>query len=144
MSFPDITMCRGKQKQKVFPVPAPMQWCVPLPNYYKVNWDAAIDKVMCKVEIGVVIRDQNGKVAATLMSSHDLYPYPLLGETFVTLKAVILCIELKLPNIVLESDSLSVVQAIKGVEGNWSSVGLLVRDIQKFLNCLLIWYVCHI
>lgn len=44
-------------------------WLAPPPNMLKVNWDAAVDGIRCKVGIWVIIRDHAGKVVATLQST---------------------------------------------------------------------------
>ncbi|XP_042944781.1 uncharacterized protein LOC122278662 [Carya illinoinensis] len=59
--------------------PSVRSWSAPPLHAFKANWDASVDKVQCKVGIGVVIRDWNGCVVATLRSQRDLLPDPLLA-----------------------------------------------------------------
>lgn len=49
------------------------KWTTPPINYYKINWDAAIDKIQCKVGIRVVIRNWDGRVIATLRSTRAIF-----------------------------------------------------------------------
>lgn len=52
------------------------QWEAPPHGNLKLNWDATLDKTNCKVGVGAVIRDWEGKVKATMRMNHDLYPIP--------------------------------------------------------------------
>lgn len=64
----------------------------PLPlNVFKVNWDAAVDRVRCKVGIGVVVNNWEGQVFATLRSQRSLFPDVKLAEAVAALKPVFLC-----------------------------------------------------
>ncbi|XP_042958064.1 uncharacterized protein LOC122293585 [Carya illinoinensis] len=63
----------------------PVKWCKPPTNFYKINWDVAIDRVNCMVGIGVAVRDWDGLVTGTLRSPRNSFPDPLLGEALATL-----------------------------------------------------------
>lgn len=63
---------------------------------YKVNWDAAMDRLHCRVAIGVIVRYWTGQVIATLRSRRDLFPDAMLAEIVTALKAVILYNQLNL------------------------------------------------
>jgi hypothetical protein len=41
-----------------------LKWKAPAESFYKVNWDAAIDKISGRLEIGIVVRDHEGYVHA--------------------------------------------------------------------------------
>ncbi|XP_035545902.1 uncharacterized protein LOC118348408 [Juglans regia] len=113
-SLPELHMLKGVQEKKVSLASSPSQWCKPFFNHYKINWDAAIDKVHCRVGTGVVIRDWNVCVTTTLRSTCASFLDPLLGEAIAALRAVKFCAELGLRTIILEGDSLNVVNAING------------------------------
>ncbi|KAG6700691.1 hypothetical protein I3842_08G125100 [Carya illinoinensis] len=49
-------------------------WEAPPQGKIKVNWDASVDKVSCKVGVGAIIRDWESKVLATLRMKQDLFP----------------------------------------------------------------------
>ncbi|KAF5468409.1 hypothetical protein F2P56_012561 [Juglans regia] len=112
----------------------PAKWCKPPTNFYKINWDAAIDKVNCKVGIGVSIRDWSGPFTATLRSPSNSFPDPTLGEALATLRAVQFGTEMGLRNVIFEGDSLLVVNGINSLAEDWSSEGLIYQDIKLLLS----------
>ncbi|XP_042939391.1 uncharacterized protein LOC122274416 [Carya illinoinensis] len=118
-------------------------WSAPPPAFFKANWDGAIDKDNSKVGIGVIVRDSEGLVMASLCSSITLNFDPSLGEAVAALKATILCAELGLTHIVLEGDALSVVQAVQNEEENWSAFGMVVRDVKSMLSKVWVWSIHH-
>lgn len=55
------------------------RWEAPPRDSYKINWDAVVDRVHCKVGIGIVVWDWEGKVLATMRKKQDLFPYSLVA-----------------------------------------------------------------
>ncbi|XP_042980081.1 uncharacterized protein LOC122310263 [Carya illinoinensis] len=107
----DYKEANNTQVSKDKPIASSVQsWSAPPLHVFKANWDASVDKVQCKVGIGVVIRDWNGCVVATLRSQKDMFLDPLLAESFSVLKAVILCNQLNMQDVIFEGGSLNVVQ----------------------------------
>ncbi|KAF5454503.1 hypothetical protein F2P56_024161 [Juglans regia] len=123
----------ARVKKALLPPPHTTQWCKAPLNQYKINWDAAIDKVNCRIGIGVIIRDWNGCVSAILRSTCSSFPDPLLGEAIAALSAIKFCYDLGPRSIILKGDSLNVVNAVNGPETNWSSVGMIITDLKKLL-----------
>ncbi|KAG6629566.1 hypothetical protein CIPAW_14G093100 [Carya illinoinensis] len=66
-------------------------WEAPSQGKIKVNWDASVDKVSCKVGVGVILRDWNSSVLATLRMEQDLFPDPHMAEAFAVQQAVLFC-----------------------------------------------------
>lgn len=76
----------AQQKRSQVPYcPQPTQWEAPPQGKLKLNWDAALDKISCKVGVGAVISDGEGRVLATLRMQNDLYPDPLTAKAFAAL-----------------------------------------------------------
>ncbi|XP_042968948.1 uncharacterized protein LOC122301606 [Carya illinoinensis] len=98
-------------------------WEAPSQGKIKVNWDASDDKASCKVGVGVVLRDWNSKVLATLRMEQDLFPDPHMAEAFAALQAVMLCKSLGHQDVVLEGDSLLVVEGLKSQSNALNYVG---------------------
>ena len=48
-----------------------LKWEAPTNDFVKLNWDADVDKIRMKIEIGVIFRDGMGQVLATLSSLRD-------------------------------------------------------------------------
>ncbi|KAF5441962.1 hypothetical protein F2P56_037084 [Juglans regia] len=110
----------------------------------KANWDAAIDKANSRVGIGVIVRNSEGAIMASLCSSMDLFPDPLLGEAIAARRASSFCADLGFQHVILEGDSLLVVKAIQNKEDSWSDSGLVIRDIKILLSKFLSWSILHV
>ncbi|XP_035547375.1 uncharacterized protein LOC118348911 [Juglans regia] len=119
-------------------------WEAPPPNTFKVNLDAAIDKIKCKVGVGVIIRDCEGKVIASLRSSRGLFLDAQLGEAVAVLKATSLCVNLELRQVVFEGDALSIVKAVNSPAEKWSSDGMITRDVKCMLQKFDKWSVRNV
>ncbi|XP_040987783.1 uncharacterized protein LOC121235501 [Juglans microcarpa x Juglans regia] len=120
------------------------QWRAPPLHVFKVNCDASVDKVNCRVGVGVIVRDWTGKVIGSLRSQRDLFPDAYLAEAFATLKAVILGKQLGLQSIILEGDAQKVVNDIKGAVDHWTPTGLMISDIRLLLQHFQHWSVSFI
>ncbi|KAF5477039.1 hypothetical protein F2P56_003718 [Juglans regia] len=129
-------------KQTEVQEPKNNRWIAPQLDVFKANWDAAIDKGNSRLGIGVIVRNSEGSVMASLCSSMDLILDPLLGEAVAARRASSFCVELGLQHIILEGDSLSVVKAIQHKEDSWSDTGLVIRDIKIMLTRS--WSVLHV
>ncbi|XP_042988641.1 uncharacterized protein LOC122316174 [Carya illinoinensis] len=116
----------------------------PPPDFYKANWDAAVDKENSKIGVGVIIRDSGGLIIASLYSSISLSHDSLLGEAVAALRATSLCSELGLQQIMLEGDSIAVGQAVQHKDESWSPTGLVIRDIKLLLSKVRTWSIHHI
>ncbi|XP_041015991.1 uncharacterized protein LOC121258495 [Juglans microcarpa x Juglans regia] len=143
-SITDLEELERNQQKTSSQIQRTARWCKPPNNFYKLNWDAAIDKAKCRVGIGVSIRDRLGLVTATLISPCNSFPDPLLGEALAALRTVQFGIELGLKYIIFEGDSKQVVHGINGAAEDWSTVGLIYQDIKKLLGTYLSWSVCHV
>lgn len=61
-------------------------WKVPSCGVYKIKWDAA--KTRKLMSVGVIVRDCEGKVLATLCSSKIYITNPIVAGAFVAWKAM--------------------------------------------------------
>ncbi|KAF5471101.1 hypothetical protein F2P56_011568 [Juglans regia] len=111
-------------------------WSPPPLNVYKANWDASIDRVHSRMGVGVVIRNWEGRVTATLKSSRSIFPDAKLAEAMAALRAVLLCKQLGISRVLLEGDALNVVNDINLETKDWSSAGLIIQDIKAELQNL--------
>lgn len=95
----------------------------PLPDTYKINVDGATPGVRGMSSTGVVIRDSRGMVIAigckVLNGSYDVE----VTEALAMEEGILLANEMKLHQIVVESDSMVVVEAINANNCNedWTS-----------------------
>ncbi|KAF5454991.1 hypothetical protein F2P56_024611 [Juglans regia] len=124
--------------------PTVIHWKAPPVDWYKVNWDGAVDKVKGLIGIGVVIRDRSGQVIATLRQKEKLYPDPLLAESYGALQAVKLAREIGLHQVILEGDSLQVTKALVEDREELSSSSMFCNETRHFLKLFEKWEVTHV
>ncbi|XP_042939476.1 uncharacterized protein LOC122274506 [Carya illinoinensis] len=111
---------------------------------YKLNWDAALDRIQSRIGIGVVVRDYEGRILATMRKNKCLFPDPLLAEAYGTLQATTFGLELGLRKIILQGDSLQITQALKKKDANWTSVGMFVSEAKEIRKNFLKRDVLHV
>ncbi|XP_041026969.1 uncharacterized protein LOC121267173 [Juglans microcarpa x Juglans regia] len=98
----------------------------------------------CKIGLGLIIRDWNGLVLATSRQIRSLYPNPFLAESVGAMEAACFGSHLGLKRIILEEDSLLVIQAINSKVENWSTASMIINDIKSQLTIYDSWSVLHI
>jgi ribonuclease HI len=118
-------------------------WKSPPTGLYKVNWDVAINFSDGKMGYGGIVRDFMGTVQAAFCFSVDFVAEPVVAESFAALHTVEFCKNRGFTRIILEGDSLLVVQAINCKEGNWRMHGNIIADIQEGLSGFHSWKTCH-
>ena len=119
---------------------APQTYWLPPPHgFHKINVDGASSDLENSSSIGVVIRDSFGHVVAALSRPlHACFAAEIL-EVLALEQGVLLAQELQLSRIILESDSLNVIQAIHD-KATGSSYGHIVQGIlqasESFESCI--------
>ncbi|XP_042939571.1 uncharacterized protein LOC122274613 [Carya illinoinensis] len=116
-------------------------WSAPPDQFYKANWDASVDRVKSRIGIGVIIRDWNGVVVATLRHQRESFPDPVVAEALGALKAVSLCQQFLLDRVILEGDAKVVVDDINCDTVKWNSGGMIIQDIKHKLSSMGEWSV---
>ncbi|XP_042942883.1 uncharacterized protein LOC122277065 [Carya illinoinensis] len=119
-------------------------WQAPPTAWFKVNWDAAVDRVKGLVGIGVVVRDDKGQTIATMRQSKSLFPDSLLAESFGALVATQFARDLGLTEVILEGDSLQVTRSLQGEVEDWSSSSMFLCEARTYLNLFAKWIVSHV
>jgi ribonuclease HI len=84
--------------------------------------------------IGLLIRDSNGNVNAAAIHVVDFLVDPVVGESMAVLKVVEFCKNRGLDMIMVEGDSLQVVNSINKPGLNWGKCGHIVADIHEVLR----------
>ena len=69
---------------------------------------------------------------------------PTTAEAMATIKAIKLCKELDVENVIIEGDAQAIIQALQGRDQNGNRYGQLVKDAKLILNSLLNWQPNHI
>ncbi|KAG6678721.1 hypothetical protein I3842_14G094800 [Carya illinoinensis] len=109
-------------------------WSPPPEGTVKVNWDAAVSEAYDRVGIGLVARDHGGNVIAIKRVAREGYVAPLMAEALGGLHAAMFAAELNLSSVVLEGDSLQVVQGLSLCGERWDNVGLILLDTRAFFS----------
>ncbi|XP_042974899.1 uncharacterized protein LOC122306539 [Carya illinoinensis] len=119
------------------------RWQKPAPNSVKANWDAALKEKEGKMGMGVIIRDEEGEVLASLCGSRKWVSKPDTAEMQALWRALKLCAELNFVNVVFEGDAFGIVKAVNGREENWEWNGQIIEDIREILKNRPNWVVQH-
>lgn len=125
------------------PLPNPvMQSWKKLPyGVINLNWDSAIYKEGQKMGIGIIARDHNGDIYAAFAASRQYIIDPTTDEALATWKMAQLYVAMGLNDVMLEGDSLEVVQALCK-ESTWGRYGALITDAKFLLQNAQRWSVC--
>ncbi|XP_042958203.1 uncharacterized protein LOC122293808 [Carya illinoinensis] len=121
----------GVQDRPSLSVP---NWSAPPLNVFKANWDVAVDKGKCKIGVGVMIRNWEGRVVASLRSPKDYFPNPHLAESYGVLKAILLCKQLELTQVIFEGNAKQVVLTLNNLNQVESSTGMIMSDAKVLLG----------
>lgn len=115
--------------------------CEPPPgDFFKINWDAAINNSLEKVSIGIIARDSENslwlqKECKMNFSLIHYWPNPLeiLKQQFFVMYLV------GLRRIILKGDdSLQAVHSITQPDTCWTSVGMLITNVKNRLDNLIV------
>ena len=120
------------------------EWRPPPQDWFKVNWDGVVNKIKGFVGMGVVVRDCQGMVVATLRKRKPLITDPFLAESYGALKAVQFARDLGLSKVVLEGDSLQAIQALQGDQEVWCSASMFLFEAKLGLINFARWEVSHV
>ncbi|XP_065635520.1 uncharacterized protein LOC136070080 [Quercus suber] len=96
----------------------------------KINFDGASFRAVNKSGIGVVIRNGQGMVLASLSEKLPRAYSPEEVETLVAARAFVFAREIGVDNVVLEGDSSILMSALRREDHDLSVSGLLVEDVQ--------------
>lgn len=110
---------------------------------YKVNWDAAIDSANNQMGVGVIVKDHPGMIIVVISHTIGFILEPMVVEEITALYVAKFRHNLGLSIIILEGESLQVVNAVQYMGHNWSRYGYIVADIQSVLQWIKSWQICH-
>ena len=105
------------------------QWCPPEPQCYKANFDVAVFKSSNCADIGVIIRDWEGKSIRALTMTIPLSHSVVKLEALACRRAVQFALEIGLREVIFEGDSAPVIQAILTGSGDQSAYGNIIDYI---------------
>ncbi|KAK7833061.1 putative ribonuclease h protein [Quercus suber] len=118
-------------------------WAAPPPGICKINVDGATAGCGGWSTVGVVIRDSRGMVVAAGCKVLNGDYGAAVTEAFAVDEGVRLAMELELQQIIVESDSVGVVEAIN--EGNCNGeFGMIIQGSLELLRSFRSWNVRYL
>lgn len=110
-----------------------VKWERPPLGRFKVNWDVAIDKNVQCMSFGIIIRDHHDHVCVVKSMRVNGIQEPAVGEAMAALVAVELSKERDIQDIILEGDSMQVVQTLKEHDFSSRPFGHIIDDARTLL-----------
>ena len=113
------------------PILSPPQqiWQPPQGNLFKLNFDGACFDEGAASGYGAVIRNEKGEVMATLAAKGSVVRDSEEVEVLTCRKALKFAIDAGFMEIILEGDSVVVMQTVSQAQPNLSRVGLIYENI---------------
>jgi ribonuclease HI len=123
---------------------ATSRWSKPDAGFIKLNWDAALDVRQNRMGVGIIARDELGKVRATLSTALPYIQNPSVAEAFGARRAVEFARERGFSSIVIEGDSREVVLALGNSGDCCVSYGDIISDVRALLSSFPHWKIAHV
>ena len=99
----------------------------------KINFDGAVFREIDEVRLGVVVRDHEGRVMASMFEKIRLPSSSDEVEVMETVKAISFTLELHLPFVIVEGDSELIISALRREEESFSSFGHFISSVKQNL-----------
>ncbi|CAI9765177.1 unnamed protein product [Fraxinus pennsylvanica] len=106
------------------------KWSPPDINFLKLNVDGATFKELDRVGIGVVLKHYSGKVIMAMSKIEISVEESEEIELLAIFRGMQLCVNLGIQNILIESDSKLVIEALQTDSMLNSSLGVLYREVK--------------
>jgi ribonuclease HI len=94
--------------------------------------------------LGIVGHDYNGQICLAFTDCRRFITDPTTAEALAAWRMADICVRLGFTEVILEGDSLEVVQALNREEPSWGRYGSLINDAKRLLQQLHNWKVCHV
>ena len=116
----------AQPRKPIAATPAQIRWQPPSMDRVKINFDGAVFKNEDGAGIGMVVRDSQGMVMASLSQNIPL-PHSVVNlETLAACRALEFSLELGFDKAILEGDSMIVMAALRDTSPSLASYGLLL------------------
>ena len=119
-------------------------WTPPPVHGYKVNFDGALFEQEDRAGLGVVIRNQDGLVMASLSEVVPLPSTVIEVETLAARRAVEFALELGFENIVLEGDSEILIKILNRSSRSLAPFGHIINDINFLASRFACFSATHV
>ncbi|KAK9029178.1 hypothetical protein V6N11_026299 [Hibiscus sabdariffa] len=107
------------------------RWLPPSGNLIKVNFDTVFDSHMLSSSSGIVFRNHEGLLLAVAVYPHSHIPNPCVAEAQACLDAISLAKDLFFCNIIIEGDSLTVINKLQSGSNDMSLIGMILSDVKS-------------
>lgn len=118
------------------------KWSKPPVDILKLNCDGSFSPETRAGSWGVLIRDHEGDVIMSGRGRVNHLMTPMQAELIACLQGVQLAANLGIGRLILETDALEVVKAIKTSAYNYAAVGYLVEEIKSLIELNFISVEC--
>jgi ribonuclease HI len=135
---------RPSRKRPSDTTPSVIKWERPPVGWLKMNWDTSVDQARQKIGVSIVLRNHDGEIVAAQCLTRSLLPNPTAAEAMGVWYAANMCKSMEIMEVILEGDSLEVVQALQKEGSCWSSYGQLINDAKILLHGVRSWEVRHV
>ncbi|XP_041020432.1 uncharacterized protein LOC121262066 [Juglans microcarpa x Juglans regia] len=102
-------------------------WQAPPDGFLKVNVDGSIFANLRKAGVGIVLRDTSGGIVMAASKNELEVDEAVTIEFIVVLRGLQPCLPLGIPNLIIESDCLNVVQELQSTKDLYASAGNFIK-----------------
>nr|XP_023890194.1 uncharacterized protein LOC112002269 [Quercus suber] len=108
-----------------------VRWTPPPLTSFKINFDGAVFCEIDEAGLGVVVRDHQGRVMASISEKIKLPSSSDEVEALVAIRAISFALELHLPSIIVKGDSELIISALRSEEESFTSFGHLISSVKQ-------------
>ena len=112
------------------------QWQPPLPDVYKLNFDAAVFSGLNRTGIGTIIRNDKGEVMAATSAVGPSAENSEEPKLMACRRSLEFAVDAGFSSLITEGDNANVIQAISSSLPNNSFLGCMVDDIRHLIHGL--------
>jgi hypothetical protein len=94
--------------------------------------------------VGMVAQNQNGDVIGVKCMTKSFIIDPTTTEAVGAREMVAFCQQMGFSTIIMERDSLELIQALRREGSCWTSYGMMINDAKMDLLNIPHWEVCHV
>jgi ribonuclease HI len=132
------------EKERRLPGPGRVIWHKPTVGILKINWDVALHKENKHMGVGVVIRDDKRDVVGALSKIVPYIVDPLTAEIVAVWHDARWACEMGYQNVLMEGDSMNVIQELQKQGPSGSVCGQLIMDTKTILSRLVFFSFQHV
>jgi ribonuclease HI len=104
----------------------------------------AIDAHTNSMGFGAIICDHTGKVCAARCERIQKVQEPVMGEAMAAMAAVEFCNSRAIQDVILEGDSIQVIQTLQEANFSWRKYGHFIDGIRDLLGPSRRWRLHHV